>query len=282
ADGQGRAVRRAGRGTGPGCGLERVGHPPGLCLVPGRSDRQFLLRHQQQPAVRRARRGPLQAYHPDGRRGDPAIRAGAGGGLSRGRGGRPDDRGRRRADRRAPRFPAEGIARYRLQPVPELPARVRMADAAGYRPRDELVRLMQALADLPPGVDEALELVGRFDDCLTHGFARLGDEQRRSLESLAAACDGSPLGPSVAAAVAAVGRSEFVPRSFLTLAGARVAILGAVHDALLAQVRAVLGRPDGPVEEGPPLSPGGASPALASAQHWLAELAIAGFRQLEE
>jgi hypothetical protein len=82
--------------------------------------------------------------------------------------------------------------------------------------------------------------------------------------------------------VAAVGRSEFVARSFLALAGARVALLGAVHDALLAQVRAVLKRPPVAAEERPPLPPGGAAAALASAQHWLAELAIAGFRQLEE
>jgi hypothetical protein len=141
---------------------------------------------------------------------------------------------------------------------------------------------MEALAKLPPGVDEALDLVERFDDCLVHGFARLGDEQRGSLEALTAVFDGSPLGPPLADAVSAVGRSELVARSFLTLACARVALLGAVHDALLAQARAALGRPAVPSEERPPLSPGGLSSALASAQHWLAELAIAGFHQLEE
>jgi hypothetical protein len=141
---------------------------------------------------------------------------------------------------------------------------------------------MEALIDRPPGVDKALDLVGRFDHCLVHGFARLGDAQRRSLEELAATFAGSPLGTCVAEAVAAVGRSEFVPRSFLILGSARVALLGAVHDALLAQARAALGRRAVDVEERPSLPPGGSSPAMASAQHWLAELAIAGFRQLEE
>ena len=51
---------------------------------------------------------------------------------------------------------------------------------------------MEALKNLPPGVDEALELVGRFDDCLVHGFARLGDAHRRSLDELAAVFAGSP------------------------------------------------------------------------------------------
>jgi hypothetical protein len=141
---------------------------------------------------------------------------------------------------------------------------------------------MQALTKLPPGVEEALDLASRFDECLVHGFARLGEDHRRSLESLAAGFAGSPLGSTVADAVEAVGRSEFVARSFLALASARVALLGAVHDALLAQARAALGRPAAAIEERPPLPPGGASSVLASAQHWLAELAIAGFRQLEE
>ena len=39
---------------------------------------------------------------------------------------------------------------------------------------------MEALAELPSGVVAALDLVERFDDCLVHGFARLGDAQRRS------------------------------------------------------------------------------------------------------
>jgi hypothetical protein len=141
---------------------------------------------------------------------------------------------------------------------------------------------MKALAALPPGVDETLGLVERFDDCLLHGFARLGDVHRSSLRALVDVLGGSPLGPAVLEAVDAVGRSEFVTRTFLALASARVALLGAVHDALLAQARAALDRPWQSIEERPLLSPGGLATALSSTQQWLTDVAISGFRQLEE
>ncbi|WP_240911542.1 hypothetical protein [Paludisphaera soli] len=141
---------------------------------------------------------------------------------------------------------------------------------------------MNALTTLPPGVDEALGLAGQLDDALLHGFARLGDEHRDRLEALAGVFEGSPLGPAVAEAVAAVGRSEFVARSFLTLASARVALLGAAHDALLAQAREALGRPSPPAEEPTPRPAAGSAALLASSQQWLSELAIAGLSHLEE
>ncbi len=141
---------------------------------------------------------------------------------------------------------------------------------------------MDTLKELPPGVDEALDLVGRFDECLVHGFARLGEEQRRALDDLAAVFSRSPLHSALSEAVAAVGRSEFVPRSFLILASARVALLGSVHDGLLAQARAAIGRQAVATEGGASRPPGGSSSVMSSTQHWLAELAIAGFRQLEE
>ena len=141
---------------------------------------------------------------------------------------------------------------------------------------------MKALATLPAGVDEAFGLVERFDEALLHGFARLGDEHRERLDALAGVFAGSPLGPAVAEAVAAVGRSEFVARYFLALASARVALLGAAHDALVAQAREALGRPSPAGEEPPPLPTGRSATALASVQQWLTELAIAGLKHLEE
>src|SRR5262249_1388581 len=93
---------------------------------------------------------------------------------------------------------------------------------------------------------------------------------------------GSPLARAVDEAVEAVGRSEFVPRAFLALASARVALLGAAHDALVAQAREVLGRSAAPRAEAPPTPTGASSQALGSVQEWLTELAIAGLRQLEE
>lgn len=141
---------------------------------------------------------------------------------------------------------------------------------------------MKTLESLPAGVDEALGLVARFDEALLHGFARLGDEQRRGLDALTGVFGGSPLGPAVAEAVAAVGRSEFVAHHFLALAAARVALLGAAHDALVAQAREALGRAIPASEEPPPLPAGGSATALASVQQWLSELAITGLKHLEE
>jgi hypothetical protein len=141
---------------------------------------------------------------------------------------------------------------------------------------------MKTLNDLPPGVRESLDLVERLDDGLVHGLARLGDEQRRSLDDLAAALARSPLGGIVGEAVDAIGRSEFVPRVALALASARVALLGAVHDALVAQARAGLGRATVVRPEAPPRPTGPQSSAMTSVQQWLMELAITGFRQLEE
>lgn len=141
---------------------------------------------------------------------------------------------------------------------------------------------MKELATIPLAVDEALTLVERFDAALLHGFGRLGDEHREHLDELAGVFAGSPLESAVGEAVEAVGRSEFVARSFLALASARVALLGAVHDALLAQARAALGRPAPAEEESVARPAGGSAMVLASAQQWLTELAIAGLRNLEE
>lgn len=141
---------------------------------------------------------------------------------------------------------------------------------------------MKTLTTLPDGVNEAFVLVERFDEALLHGFARLGEGHREQLEALAAVFNGSPLGDPVAEAVAAVGRSEFVARYFLALASARVALLGAAHDALVAQAREALDRPSPAVEEPSPLPTGRSATALASVQQWLTELAIAGLKHLEE
>jgi len=141
---------------------------------------------------------------------------------------------------------------------------------------------MKPFTLLPAGVDEAIGLVEQFDQALLHGFARLGDDHRNQLESLADVFNGSPLGAAVAEAVAAVERSEFVARYFLTLASARVALLGAVHDALVTQAHEVLGRTSPTMEPPTPRPPGRSATTLSSVQQWLTELAIAGLKHLEE
>ncbi len=135
---------------------------------------------------------------------------------------------------------------------------------------------------LPPGVIEATALIEQFDDCLHHGFTRLGPQQRESLDTFAAAFDGSPLEARLADAVAALSRSEFVVAHFASLASARLALQGAQYDALIAQCRDATGLASPDVEERPSASPSGAAAWLSSTQQWLMELALCGFQHLEE
>jgi hypothetical protein len=142
---------------------------------------------------------------------------------------------------------------------------------------------IEALATLPAGVADTLGLVSRFDAALGPGFGRLADAARASLADLAAATAETPLGPATAEAVAAIGRGEFRAASFQAIAAARCALLGAVHDALADQVQAALGRT--PISRGDPAAPavlGASATLLAASEQWLADLAIAGFRHLEE
>jgi hypothetical protein len=138
------------------------------------------------------------------------------------------------------------------------------------------------LNTLPDGVQETFELIGRVDDCLKHGFTRMGEAQRESLASFAGAFHGSPLDEPVVAAVDAITRSEFVVRHFLALAAARVALQGAQYDALTDQLCSALGRQRVDVETPAAISPGESSSALASTQQWLTEIALAGFAHLVE
>ncbi len=141
---------------------------------------------------------------------------------------------------------------------------------------------VETLLTLPPGVAEATALIEQFDDCLHHGFTRLGPQQREALDVLAATFAGSPFEQRLADAVAALGRSEFIVTHFLSLASARLALQGAQYDALIAQSRDVFGRISPDVEERPSVSPGGAAAWLSSTQQWLMELALCGFQHLEE
>ena len=85
---------------------------------------------------------------------------------------------------------------------------------------------IESLQTLPPGVAEATALIEHVDDCLHHGFTRLGPQQRDGLGAFAAAFAGSPLEQKLADAVAALSRSEFVVAHFLSLASARLALQG--------------------------------------------------------
>ncbi|WP_027660662.1 hypothetical protein [Salinispora fenicalii] len=138
----------------------------------------------------------------------------------------------------------------------------------------------------PAGLTDALNLVEGLDAALTRGLARVGDEDAAALAGLAGALATTPLANLVAEAVdkiiAGSGAHEYVA----ALAGARSAVFGAVHDALLGQVDVAFERsraPWAPVppaapDEVSPAAPGEMSPALAGARAWLSEVAVTGWR----
>ena len=131
----------------------------------------------------------------------------------------------------------------------------------------------------PPGLDDALALVDGVDDALVHGLARIDERRAGALRSAAAAFSSSPLAARVADSVEGILAGEVTDENLAALAGARCALLGAAHDALLGGVDAALGRvrepwaaPDRPAEHGH---------LLAGGRSWLRELAIAGWRGVD-
>ncbi|WP_229401764.1 hypothetical protein [Micromonospora okii] len=140
-----------------------------------------------------------------------------------------------------------------------------------------------ALRDAAPaGLAPALDLVAGLDDALVAGLARPGEAQVAALGELAAALAATPLGDRVAEAVAKVTAGSPADEHLAALAGARTALLGAAHDALLAGADAALGRE----RAGRCAPPAGALPPeatapLAAARSWLTELAVTGWRGVD-
>ena len=147
--------------------------------------------------------------------------------------------------------------------------------------------LADSLTTPPTGLAEALALVDGLDDALVHGLARVDEDRAAALGSLAAAFVGSPLADRVADSAAEVAAGTVADEYLLGLAGARAALLGAAHDALLAGVDAALGRtraayPAGVGAPGVGAPGGGAGdPALHGSRSWLRELVIAGWRGVD-
>src|SRR6185436_19054236 len=245
-------VRGARRRSPAGRGVQRLGHRPCLRLVDRGEDARILLQHQQQPPVRRSARPALQAFGLADGRGRAAI-------WRRPR--RPVPAPRRRAGRRD-RPPADGGAarnpgvdprRDGVQPLPAPPgvpgtARFERADT-----RTALVPVvgggllmqgtqLKALQENDSGIAGALDLIAGFDDALVHGFARLGEERASALAALAAAMAVTPLGERVGEAVEKVSAGSIADEHLMALAGARAALFGAVHDALLSRLDEATGR----------------------------------------
>lgn len=144
---------------------------------------------------------------------------------------------------------------------------------------------LQDLRTAPDLVAPVAELIGRVDEALVAGFGRLAGAQLEALAEFARGFDGTPLAGALQAAIAGVGRSEFLDRHFAALAAARGAALGAMHDALVAQACAALGRPRPELAALPDAPAQAPAPRVAvlleSVRQWLMELAIAGLANLE-
>ncbi|MFB4317691.1 hypothetical protein [Actinomadura sp. 21ATH] len=144
------------------------------------------------------------------------------------------------------------------------------------------------LAGLPaevPGVAEALDAVAGFDAALTGGLARLGPQHAEAVGALAGAVGASPLGTAMADASGKLAAGSIGATELAAPAGARAALLGAVHDALLGGLDGALGRSRTAWKEEAD-APAGDEPApgnlLAGARSWLQELAIAGWRGVDD
>src|SRR5262245_55564322 len=142
---------------------------------------------------------------------------------------------------------------------------------------------LASLLEVSEGVRSAAECLAALDRCFLLGFSRLGPGEHQALESLGRIASTTPLAKPVVDAVAALKQNEFLDNHFTALAVARAAIQGAMYDELRGQARAALGRgetkeADWPVETEPPAN---LRSWLESTRHWLMEVAIAGFQQIE-
>ncbi|MBE1491532.1 hypothetical protein [Plantactinospora soyae] len=144
-------------------------------------------------------------------------------------------------------------------------------------------QLAELRGDALPGVGEALDLVAGLDETLVPGLARLTPERAAALGALAAAVAGTPLDDRVREAVEKIVAGSLGDEHLLALAAARTALLGAVHDALLARLDTALGRSraawTAPASSAGPTA--GTENLRAGARSWLRELAITGWRGVD-
>lgn len=112
----------------------------------------------------------------------------------------------------------------------------------------------------PAGLAEALAVVDGVDDSLTRGLARPGEPDAAAWAALAAAVDGTPLAQRAAEAVRAATTGALTEDHLAVLAGARAALLGAVHDALLDRLDTALHRSRAPWAAAPSAAPGATPP----------------------
>lgn len=132
------------------------------------------------------------------------------------------------------------------------------------------------------GLDEALAVVDAFDQALVTGLLRSQPAQG-GLAQLAQAVAGTPLAATVAEAAEKAAAGTASETHFLSLAAARAALLGALHDALMTRIAEATGRPRGTQTAPAPENQEIERPAanlLAAARSWLSDLARSGWQGL--
>jgi hypothetical protein len=142
---------------------------------------------------------------------------------------------------------------------------------------------LTAPLEVSVGVKAAEECLTAVDRCFLLGFSRLGSDEHQALESLGRIASSTPLAKPVGEAIAALKQNEFLEKHFTALGVARAAIQGAMHDELRSQVRTALGRAEAnePEWPAPTKPPANVRSWMESTRHWLMEVAIAGFQQVE-
>jgi hypothetical protein len=137
------------------------------------------------------------------------------------------------------------------------------------------------LASAPDGFAEAIAAVDAFDRALVAGLARPQPAQAAGLAQLAGAVAGTPLAARVAEAAEKAAAGVAGEDHFVALAAARTALLGAAHDALMAQVREATGRSAGAAGAAPATGSETAGNLLSAARSWLSDLARVGWQGLD-
>jgi len=137
------------------------------------------------------------------------------------------------------------------------------------------------LTDAVEGLDEALAAVDGFDGVLVGGLLRPQPAQAVGLAGLADAVAGSPLAGRVAEAAEKAAAGAADEDHYMALAAARTALLGSVHDALVARVEEVVGRPR--AEAAGVEAAGVEHPVnlLVAARGWLCDLARTGWQGID-
>jgi len=106
------------------------------------------------------------------------------------------------------------------------------------------------LAEPIAGLDEALMAADTFDRTLVGGLLRPQPTQAAGLAELACAVAGTPLASPVAKAAEKAAAGAASEDHLVVLATARTALLGSVHDALMARIDEATGRIAGVTADG--------------------------------